>query len=264
MAPPPRLRRMVEAGLLGRKSGRGFYDYVRPSRARAANGPELTKSLPPQHRVMTARVYDRDMRLPSHQHSRVSRAVALRAALGAPWPRSSLVPAAGRRPAIAACSSPRASAAQVFIGGLGRRRSSTAPSSRAARWSSPTLTTHDMKVESPVPPTTTSTARAPTRPPAAPSRASAFRISGSVFRVMVTGSALNALGVYGRVQLRGKGTLTVDGGKSAGTGPRSSSRRSRRRSAAQCDLAVAERRCRRRPRRPSRRSPPPTTTTTGS
>jgi 3-hydroxybutyryl-CoA dehydrogenase len=26
-APPPRLRRMVEAGLLGRKSGQGFYDY---------------------------------------------------------------------------------------------------------------------------------------------------------------------------------------------------------------------------------------------
>jgi 3-hydroxybutyryl-CoA dehydrogenase len=27
MAPPPRLRRMLDAGLLGRKSGRGFYDY---------------------------------------------------------------------------------------------------------------------------------------------------------------------------------------------------------------------------------------------
>jgi 3-hydroxybutyryl-CoA dehydrogenase len=27
MAPPPRLRRMLAAGLLGRKSGRGFYDY---------------------------------------------------------------------------------------------------------------------------------------------------------------------------------------------------------------------------------------------
>jgi 3-hydroxybutyryl-CoA dehydrogenase len=27
MAPPPLLRRMVAAGLLGRKSGRGFYDW---------------------------------------------------------------------------------------------------------------------------------------------------------------------------------------------------------------------------------------------
>ena len=26
-APPPLLRRMTDAGLLGRKSGRGFYDY---------------------------------------------------------------------------------------------------------------------------------------------------------------------------------------------------------------------------------------------
>jgi 3-hydroxybutyryl-CoA dehydrogenase len=28
-APPPLLSRMVDAGLLGRKAGRGFYDYAR-------------------------------------------------------------------------------------------------------------------------------------------------------------------------------------------------------------------------------------------
>jgi 3-hydroxybutyryl-CoA dehydrogenase len=28
--PPPLLARMVEAGLLGRKSGRGFYDHKAP------------------------------------------------------------------------------------------------------------------------------------------------------------------------------------------------------------------------------------------
>jgi 3-hydroxybutyryl-CoA dehydrogenase len=35
-APPPLLLRMVEAGLLGRKSGRGFYEYGRSSRQATA------------------------------------------------------------------------------------------------------------------------------------------------------------------------------------------------------------------------------------
>jgi 3-hydroxybutyryl-CoA dehydrogenase len=36
-APPPLLKRMVQAGLFGRKSGRGFYDYADPKNPRPIN-----------------------------------------------------------------------------------------------------------------------------------------------------------------------------------------------------------------------------------
>lgn len=36
-APPPLLKRMVQAGLLGRKSGRGFYDYADPKNPKPMN-----------------------------------------------------------------------------------------------------------------------------------------------------------------------------------------------------------------------------------
>jgi 3-hydroxybutyryl-CoA dehydrogenase len=36
-APPPLLKRMVLAGLYGRKSGRGFYDYADPANPKPMN-----------------------------------------------------------------------------------------------------------------------------------------------------------------------------------------------------------------------------------
>ena len=53
LAPPPRLRRMVEAGpWVARPAGASTTTVRRSSHARP-NAPELTKSLPPQHRSVT-------------------------------------------------------------------------------------------------------------------------------------------------------------------------------------------------------------------
>ena len=54
-APPTLLKRMVAAGRLGRKSGRGFYDYAK---AGCARGPGDRPARPPAHRRV-ARAVDR-------------------------------------------------------------------------------------------------------------------------------------------------------------------------------------------------------------
>ena len=66
------------------------------------------------------------------------------------------------------------------------------------------------------------------------------------------------------MQLRGKGTLTVDGGKNRWNGPAIKLKKIPKAIRAQWELAWPTRRCRRRPLRPSRRSAAVTTTTTAS
>ena len=120
---------------------------------------------------------------------------------------------------------------QIFAGGGGVAYGTS--SSRAARsWSPTTRPTHDMKVESPVVPTTNADGSR-TYVPAGGTRSVAFRISGTLYRVTVTGaSTFNAAGVYGRLQLRGKGTLTINGQATAGAALRAGSRAAESRQAA--------------------------------
>ena len=183
-----------------------------------ANGPELTESLPPQHRVMTAPVDNRVMRLPSHQHSRVSRAVALRAALGAVLTALVLVPAAGAAPGDRG----------VFVSkGVGPRdlRRRRPGVSYGTVFSGGSLVvvdysaTQDLKVDSPVLATInvdgsrTYRARRRRQEHGVPHLRLALPRDGDGLQ------HLNALGVYGRLQLRGTGTLTVNGKKSRWNGP---------------------------------------------
>jgi hypothetical protein len=71
--------------------------------------------------------------------------------------------------------------------------------------------THDMRVDSPVLPTTNADGSR-TYVPAGGAKSVAFRISGTLYRVTVTGaSTVNAAGIYGRLQARGKGTVIVNG-----------------------------------------------------
>ena len=161
------------------------------------------------------------MRSPSHQRSRVSRAVALRTALGAVLAALMLVPAAGAAPGDRGVFVSKGVGRVIFVGGLGPKAVFYGTVfSGGSLVVTDYSATQDMKVESPVVATTNVDGSRTYAPPAGSNKGLGFRISGPVYRVTVMGSSqLNAFGVYGRVQLRGKGTLSVDGARNRWNGP---------------------------------------------
>jgi hypothetical protein len=166
---------------------------------------------------MTARVDNRDMRLPSHMPSRVTRAVVLRVALGSLVAGLALVPAAGAALGDRGVFVSKGLGRQTFIGGSGVAYGTVF--SGGSLVITDYSAAHDVKVESPVVPTTNADGSR-TFAPAGGTRSVAFRVSGTLYRVTVTGaSTYNAVGVYGRLQLRGKGTVLINGQRNRWNGP---------------------------------------------
>jgi hypothetical protein len=152
------------------------------------------------------------MRLPSHQRRHVSRRALLRAALAGTLAAIALLPAtdASAR-ARGDVFVSKGVGRQTFTGGNGVAYGTLY--SGASLIVTDYSATHDLKVEAPV----TATANADgsrTYVPAGGTQRTAYRVSGSVYHLVITGSTtFNASGVYGRLQLRGKGTLTINGRK---------------------------------------------------
>ena len=157
------------------------------------------------------------MRYPSHQRSRVTRAVALRTVLGVLLTALAFVPAATAAPGDRGVFVSKGAGRQIFAGGSGVAYGVVF--SGGSLVVTDYSATHDMKVDSPVQPTTNADGSR-TYAPAGGAKSVAFRISGTLYRVTVYGSStFNAAGVYGRLQVRGKGTLTVNGRKARWTNP---------------------------------------------
>jgi hypothetical protein len=158
------------------------------------------------------------MRLPSHQRTHVSRRAVVRAALAGAIAVLTLVPAgtAGARASGDVVVS-KGVGRQVFAGGSGVAYGTLfSGASLVVVDYSPN---HDLKVEAPVLPTTNADGSR-TYVPAGGTQRTVYRISGSVYRVVITGATtFNAAGVFGRLQLRGRGTLTVNGHKNHWNGP---------------------------------------------
>jgi hypothetical protein len=157
------------------------------------------------------------MRLPSLQRSHAGRAVMLRAALGALLAALALVPAAEAAKGDRGVFVSKGVGREIFIGGSGIAYGTLF--SGGSLVITDYSATHDLKIDSPVLPTTNADGSR-TFAPAGGAKSVAFRVSGTLYRVTVTGSSTyNAVGVYGRLQVRGKGTLTVNGVRDRWNGP---------------------------------------------
>lgn len=157
------------------------------------------------------------MRLPSLQRTRVAREVALRSTLAAVVGLLAIVPASDASPRDRGLFVSKGVGRQIFAGGGGVAYGQIfSGGSIVILDYSPN---HDMRIDTPVVATTNSDG-SKTYVPAGGTARTAYRISGTLYRVTVQGGAtLNAINIYGRLQLRGKGTLTVNGRRDRWNGP---------------------------------------------
>ena len=171
---------------------------------------------------------NRFMASPRHARTPVSRSVALRVLLGSLLATLALVPAASAGTGVKGLKAAKGDRGVFVSKGVGRQIFSGGGGvAYGVVFSGGSLVvtdysaTHDMKVDSPVTATVNADGSRSFVPAGGASRV-AFRISGTLYRVTVLGSStFNAAGVYGRLQVRGKGTLTVNGVRSRWNGPAS-------------------------------------------
>jgi hypothetical protein len=155
------------------------------------------------------------MRPPSDQRAPVSRGFVLRAVLAAVLAALTVVPIADAAKGDAGLFVSKGVGRQIFTGGGGVFYGTvySGGSLVVADYSA----AHDMRVDSPVVPTTNADgSRTYVPAPCAKNcPGMGFKISGTLYRATMLGAVkINAAGVYGRLQLRGKGTLTVNGERS--------------------------------------------------
>jgi hypothetical protein len=160
------------------------------------------------------------MRLPGRPNPRINRRVALRATLGALLAALALVPAAGAGSGGLGVIVSKGTGRQTFAGGTtGRGVAYGTVFSGGSLVVVDYSEKSDLKVESPVTPTVNADGSRTYVPVAGSRNGLGFRISGSMYRMTITGAGNYNGRVYGRLHLRGKGTLTVNGKKNRWNGP---------------------------------------------